>query len=89
MSTILSSLFPFLTFSHYVSVIIKGMAKKGMCGVAIEAAQSFGVEEQFPPETILTSFLRESQEEWESARKRSQKSPLNLVCFLRPQELLY
>ncbi|KAF5190215.1 Frigida-like protein [Thalictrum thalictroides] len=58
--------------------IIHAMVKKGMCLAAVDAAYTFGVEEKVSPETILTLYLRDSEETWKIARKDSQGHPLAL-----------
>ncbi|KAF9602242.1 hypothetical protein IFM89_025952 [Coptis chinensis] len=64
-----------LTSLSFVADIIRGLVKKGMCMVAVDAAYSFGVDEMFPAETILTPYLQESQETWERERKDLRGSP--------------
>lgn len=48
--------------------IIEEMMKNGMSVEAVDVAYTFGVEEKFHPQTILTSFLRKSKEAWKRTR---------------------
>lgn len=42
--------------------------KNGRSVEAVDVAYTFGVEEKFHPQTILTSFLRKSKEAWKRTR---------------------
>ncbi|KAK7839979.1 protein FRIGIDA [Quercus suber] len=48
--------------------IIEEMMKNGRSVEAVDVAYTFGVEEKFHPQTILTSFLRKSKEAWKRTR---------------------
>ncbi|XP_050256007.1 protein FRIGIDA [Quercus robur] len=48
--------------------IIEEMMKNGRSVEAVDIAYTFGVEEKFHPQTILTSFLRKSKEAWKRTR---------------------
>ncbi|KAF3953356.1 hypothetical protein CMV_021189 [Castanea mollissima] len=48
--------------------IIEEMMKNGSSVEAVDVAYTFGVEEKFNPQTILTSFLRKSKEAWKRTR---------------------
>ncbi|KAJ4972781.1 hypothetical protein NE237_005955 [Protea cynaroides] len=58
--------------------IIHGMVKNRMHIEAIDVACTFRVEEKFPPQKILISFLRESKEVWKRTRREAQGSPAPL-----------
>ncbi|KAJ4961444.1 hypothetical protein NE237_021354 [Protea cynaroides] len=58
--------------------VIQGMVKKRMHIEAFDVACTFGVEEKFPPQKILTTFLRESKEIWKRTRRDAQGSPAPL-----------
>ncbi|KAL5717552.1 hypothetical protein ACHQM5_010536 [Ranunculus cassubicifolius] len=72
-----------------IPVIIRALVKQRMGCVAVEVAYAFGLQEEFPPETILSSFLKESQQLWESSKRKSQNTPWalkeanekQLACF--------
>nr|DAD34007.1 TPA_asm: hypothetical protein HUJ06_004647 [Nelumbo nucifera] len=68
--------------SHFllerVPDIIKTMVKNKMYVEAVEVTWVFAVEEKFPPQTMLTSFLRDSKESWKKTRREAQGSPLQL-----------
>lgn len=53
--------------------------KKGKVVEAIELAYTFGFEEKFSPQTVLTSFLEKSNEAWKKA-KEARDDPSLLVC---------
>jgi hypothetical protein len=55
------------------------MMKNGMSVEAVDVAYTFGVEEKFPPQEILTSFLRKSKEAWKRTRTVAHGSPMVLV----------
>nr|XP_023928437.1 protein FRIGIDA-like isoform X1 [Quercus suber]POF24331.1 protein frigida [Quercus suber] len=48
--------------------IIEEMMKNGRSVEAVDVAYTFGVEEKFHPQTILTSFLSKSKEAWKRTR---------------------
>ncbi|XP_030939233.1 protein FRIGIDA [Quercus lobata] len=48
--------------------IIEEMMKNGRSVEAVDIAYTFGVEEKFHPQTILTSFLHKSKEAWKRTR---------------------
>lgn len=54
------------------------MKKNGMHAESAEFVYTFGIEDKFSPETILTTFLRESKEEWERSK---QSTPLVQVLL--------
>ncbi|GAV73406.1 LOW QUALITY PROTEIN: AAA domain-containing protein/Clp_N domain-containing protein/AAA_2 domain-containing protein/Frigida domain-containing protein/ClpB_D2-small domain-containing protein [Cephalotus follicularis] len=49
--------------------IIEGARKDKMSIEAVDIAYIFGVEEKFPPQKILNSFLRESNDAWKQASR--------------------
>ncbi|GLU20845.1 hypothetical protein SLE2022_370240 [Rubroshorea leprosula] len=55
--------------------IVNAMVKNGMHVNAIDIAVTFGLEDRFPPQSILTSFVRESKEAYEKARREARNSP--------------
>ncbi|KAK9278869.1 hypothetical protein L1049_028448 [Liquidambar formosana] len=72
-------IFDALRHSHVLLMripdIIEGMMKNGMNIEAVDIAYTFGVEDKFPPQTILASFLRESKEAWKRTKREAQGSP--------------
>lgn len=61
--------------------ITDGMMKKGMVVNAIDLAYTFGFEENFSPQTALTSFLQKSEETWKKSKQDLRDFPSSLVCF--------
>ncbi|XP_057976189.1 protein FRIGIDA [Malania oleifera] len=58
--------------------IMDAMGKNGMHVEAIDIAYTLGIEDKFPPQTILTAYLRESKEAYKKARRDAQSSPVAL-----------
>lgn len=48
---------------------------------AVDLAYTFGLQDKFSTQTMLTSFLRESKEFWKKTKKTSQGSLHALVCL--------
>lgn len=62
--------------------------KKGMHVEAVDVAVIFGMEDKFSPQTILTTFLRESKEMLKRAKREANNSPVALVWIL-PMSFMY
>ncbi|KAL0342222.1 UNVERIFIED_CONTAM: protein FRIGIDA [Sesamum calycinum] len=60
------------TLMKKIPEIVEGMIKNKMEIDAVDIAYTFGLEERFNPQTVLTSFLRESKESWKKPKKGSQ-----------------
>lgn len=58
--------------------IINEMVKNGRCAEALEISCSFGMEDKFPPQTILTTFLQESKAAYMKSRQDAKGSPVAL-----------
>ncbi|CAJ1974733.1 unnamed protein product [Sphenostylis stenocarpa] len=58
-----------------VSDIADGMIKKGMVVKAVDLAYTFGFEEKYSPQTVLTSFLQKSEETWKKAKQDANDFP--------------
>lgn len=61
-----------------VSGIADGMMKKGMVVNAIDLAYTFGFEDNFSPQTALTSFLQKSEETWKKSKQDLHDFPSSL-----------
>ncbi|KAA8540585.1 hypothetical protein F0562_024496 [Nyssa sinensis] len=57
-----------------IAEIIEGMIKNKMEVEAVDIAYTFGLEDRFPPQPNLTSFLRKSKEAWKKTRKAAEGS---------------
>lgn len=55
--------------------------KKGMVVGAIDLAYTFGFEEKFSSQTVLTSFLQKSKDAWNKTKQEARDIPSLLVCF--------
>lgn len=55
--------------------VLEEMMKIGMSIEAVDVSVGFGVEDNFPPRTILTSFLREAKERCDNSKK-AHSSPM-------------
>ncbi|CAH2070427.1 unnamed protein product [Thlaspi arvense] len=64
---------PFL--ATIVSGIVDSSIKRGTQIKALEMVYTFGLEDKFPPSSLLTSFLRMSKESFEKAKRKTQ-SPM-------------
>ncbi|KAK4846371.1 hypothetical protein QYF36_016456 [Acer negundo] len=49
--------------------IIGNMKKNGMHVEAVDVVYTFGIEDKFSPQTLLTSFLQDSKEAWNRSRR--------------------
>nr|AIN75611.1 FRIGIDA [Dimocarpus longan] len=49
--------------------IIGNMKKNGMLVEAVDVVYTFGIEDKFSPQTILTAFIQESKEAWNRSRR--------------------
>lgn len=54
--------------------------KIGMSIEAVDVSIGFGLEDNFPPRTILTSFLSEAKERCDNSKK-AHSSPMAVVGF--------
>lgn len=61
-----------------IADIIGSVMKKGMHVEAVDVAVIFGMEDKFSPQTILTTFLRESKEMLKRAKREANNSPVAL-----------
>ncbi|XP_002511054.2 protein FRIGIDA [Ricinus communis] len=61
-----------------VSDILERMMNNGMKIEAIDVAYTFGIEDKFPPQKLLTSFLRDSKEALKRRRREANNSPVLL-----------
>ncbi|MCD7458483.1 hypothetical protein HAX54_038358 [Datura stramonium] len=57
--------------------ITEGMVKQKMEIDAVDIAYTFGIEDRFNPQKLVTSFLRESEEPLKKMKGKSQGS---LAC---------
>lgn len=55
--------------------IVNAMVKSGMHVSAIDIAVTFGLGDKFPPQSILNSFLRESKEAYDRAKRGARNNP--------------
>lgn len=55
--------------------IVDAMVKSGMQVAGIDIAVSFGLEEKFPPQSILNSFLKECKEAYDRAKRGARNDP--------------
>ena len=62
-----------------VSDIIGWMVKNKMAVDAVDVACTFGFEDKFNPQTILTAFLQESKETSKKTKRATQGSLAALV----------
>ncbi|XP_022967688.1 protein FRIGIDA [Cucurbita maxima] len=58
--------------------IIKGMVKKSMNVEAVDIIHAFGLEDVFPPQEILLSFLQECDETWKKRINEVRGSTMQL-----------
>ncbi|KAJ9140064.1 hypothetical protein P3X46_030751 [Hevea brasiliensis] len=58
-----------------VSGILERMMNNGMKIEAVDVAYTFGIEDKFPPQKLLTSFLRDANEASKRRRREANNSP--------------
>lgn len=51
----------------------------GMKIEAVDVAYSFGIEDKFPPQKLLNSFLRDTNEASKRRKREANNSPILLV----------
>ncbi|KFK36753.1 frigida [Arabis alpina] len=54
-----------------ISGIVESSIKRGMHIEALELVYAFGMEDRFPASSLLTAFLRKSEESFERAKKKA------------------
>ncbi|KAF5732261.1 protein FRIGIDA [Tripterygium wilfordii] len=69
-----------------VSVIIEGMMKNGMAFEAVEVTSLLGIDDKFPLQKILNSFLHESKELYKRNRQDARGSP-HLLKYANEKQL--
>ncbi|KAJ9163986.1 hypothetical protein P3X46_023605 [Hevea brasiliensis] len=61
-----------------VSDILERMMNNGMKIEAVDVAYTFGIEDKFPPQKLLTSFLRDTKEASKRRKREANNSPILL-----------
>lgn len=64
--------------------VLEEMMKIGMSIQAVDVSIGFGIEDKFPPQTILTSFLREAKERCDNS-KRAHSSTMAMKAATQKQ----
>lgn len=86
------SLLSYLALCYIVIVfpgILETMMNNGMKIEAVDVASTFGIEDKFPPQKLLTSFLQDAKEASKRRRREANNSPYLMVWAILHLNLKY